>query len=194
VGDADLAAHQKKARTEGWFMIFADETGFSLQPPVMPHTWAVRGQTPFSRHRMRHWAKLSALVAVAPNPHVWVHLVRRAAVSADVIRFIQAILRSLPRRRVMLLWDGIGPHWSKRTRRALAVHRERLRVYRLPAYAPELNPVEGANGWTKGGLRGLCPNDDQDLVVAIRRQVRRLRRRPHIIRSFFRRPRGLSFA
>lgn len=175
-------------------MIFADETGFALQPPVMPHTWALRGQTPFWRHRMAHWAKVSALVAVAPNPHVWVHVVRRAVVSADAIRFIRAVLRSLPGRRVMLLWDGIGPHWSKRTQKALAVHRERLRVYRLPAYAPELNPVEGANGWTKGTLRGRRLDGTPELLTAIRRSVRRLRRRPDLIRSFFRRPRGLSFA
>jgi len=174
-------------------MIFADETGFSLQPPVMPHTWAVRGQTPYSHHRTANWSKVSALVAVSPNPHVWVHMVRRAVVSTDVVRFIRAVLRSLPGRRVMLLWDGIRPHWSRHTMRELALHRHRLRVYRLPAYAPELNPVEGANGWAKRDLRGLCPDNTPELMAAIRRAVRRMRRRPRLIRSFFRRPRGLSF-
>ena len=187
MGDPHVAPAQKKARTEGWFLIFVDETGFSLQPAVMPHTWARRGQTPMMRHRTRNWTKLSAMVAVAPNPHVWVHLVRRAVVSADAIRFVRALLRSLPRRRLMLLWDGVGPHWSKRTRRALAMHRKRLRVYRLPAYAPELNPVAGANGWTKRDLKGLCANEPTELIAAVRRSVRRLRRRPQVIRSFFKR-------
>lgn len=194
MGVLHLAPHQKKAREEGWFMIFADETGFSLQPPVMPHTWALRGQTPCSRHRTANWSKLSAMVAVAPNPHVWVRMVRRAVVSADIVQFIRAIMRSMPGKRVMLLWDGIRPHWSRRTLRDLGLFRERLKVYRLPAYAPELNPVEGANGWAKRDLRGLCPDNTLELMAAVRRSVRRMRRRPKLIRSFFRRPRGLSFA
>ncbi len=39
-----------------------------------------------------------------------------------------------------------------------AAYRDRLRVYRLPAYAPELNPDEWLWAWLKQhALRGLCP-------------------------------------
>jgi transposase len=68
----------------------------------------------------------------------------------------------------------------------LAAYRHRLRVYRLPAYAPELNPDEWLWAWLKQhALRGLCPPDLAMLRASIRRAMRRLRRRPDIIRSFF---------
>jgi len=44
--------------------------------------------------------------------------------------------------RVVLIWDGLSSHWSTRMRAYLDSQRDWLTVERLPAYAPELNPVE----------------------------------------------------
>ena len=44
--------------------------------------------------------------------------------------------------RVVLLWDGLSSHWSYKMRAHLDAQRDWLTVERLPAYAPELNPVE----------------------------------------------------
>jgi len=44
--------------------------------------------------------------------------------------------------RVVLIWDGLSAHWSHRMRAWLDSQRDWLTVERLPAYAPELNPVE----------------------------------------------------
>ena len=44
--------------------------------------------------------------------------------------------------RVVLLWDGLSSHWSYKMRAYLDAQRDWLTVERLPAYAPELNPVE----------------------------------------------------
>jgi transposase len=44
--------------------------------------------------------------------------------------------------RVVLLWDGLSAHWSHRMRQHLDGQRDWLTVERLPAYAPEPNPVE----------------------------------------------------
>jgi DDE superfamily endonuclease len=44
--------------------------------------------------------------------------------------------------RVVVIWDGLSSHWSTRMRAYLDSQRDWLRAERLPAYAPELNPVE----------------------------------------------------
>ncbi len=62
--------------------------------------------------------------------------------SAERIAFLRHLLRGIPG-PLFLFWDGRNTHRSKKTRAALREHRPRLRVYRLPAYAPELNPDEG---------------------------------------------------
>jgi transposase len=44
--------------------------------------------------------------------------------------------------RVVLIWDGLSAHWSAKMRAFLDSQRDWLTAERLPAYAPELNPVE----------------------------------------------------
>ena len=60
-----------------------------------------------------------------------------------------------------------------------------ITVHRLPAYAPELNPVEGLWAWCKGtAVANLCP----DGLAPVRRQLRlgrrRLGRHPDRLRGF----------
>ncbi|MFE0945720.1 MULTISPECIES: transposase [Streptomyces] len=45
------------------------------------------------------------------------------------------------REPVVLVWDGLSAHWS-RGMRAWVAEQDWLILERLPAYAPELNPVE----------------------------------------------------
>jgi transposase len=185
-----LASFEKKAHAQGALMVFLDESGFSLIP-LMPRTWAPRGQTPVLRHRMS-WPKLSAIGAIAPNPHLWLRLIQGTVKSDDVVRFVRQLLRSCPR-PIMLFLDGLGAHWSGRTREALGAYPGRLSVHRLPAYAPELNPAEGLYAQLKGHfLRGYCPPDLATLQNAIRRGVRHIRRHPNLIRACFHRT-PLSF-
>jgi transposase len=166
-------------------MVFLDESGFSLLPSL-PKTWALRGDTPVLRHRMC-WPKLSAIAAACPNPHVWLHQVRGPVTSREVIRFVRYLLRVCPK-RLMLFWDGLGAHWSRRTRKALGRLRDRLTLHRLPPYAPEMNPVEGLYAHLKGHLlRGYCPPDLPTLQRFLRRAVRNVQSRPRLIRSFFHR-------
>jgi len=61
--------------------------------------------------------------------------------------------------RVVLLWDGLSAHWSYKMRAHLDVQRDWLTVERLPAYAPELNPVEFLWANLKGGELANCGGD-----------------------------------
>src|SRR5438105_1684044 len=77
-----------------------------------------------------------------------------------LIPFVRALKRHFRGQRVMLIWDGLGAHKSRRMARYLAAQQPWLQVERLPAYAPELNPVELLWGNLKGReLANLCPAD-----------------------------------
>lgn len=78
-------------------------------------------------------------------------------------------------------WDGLQAHrfklvleWAKRQRR--------LTLVRLPAYAPELNPVEGLWSWIK---TTCLANVAEDTLEPVKRRVRngarRVRRRPAVL-------------
>jgi hypothetical protein len=59
--------------------------------------------------------------------------------------------------RVVLLWDGLAAHWSLRMRAWVDSQRDWLTAERLPAYAPELNPVEYLWANLKGGELANLP-------------------------------------
>ena len=85
----------------------------------------------------------------------------------------------------MLFWDGLHGHRSLETTAYLQTHRDWLTVYRLPAYAPELNPVEGMWSWFKGGVvPNLCADGLAPLRHEPRRGRRRLQRRPDLLQGF----------
>jgi transposase len=78
----------------------------------------------------------------------------------------------------------------------IAGQRHWLVVDRLPAYAPELNPVEGlwSNLKGKGGeLANLCYTNLAVVIQQARRGIDRVRQTPHLAYSFLRRT-GLSVA
>ena len=109
--------------------------------------------------------------------------------SAQVIAFLQALHRQVPG-KLLVLWDGAPIHRSREVSAYLATQTEWLHVERLPAYAPELNPIEYLWGyWKKTELANFCAKDIWELShVASQalKRIRRRRRRPQLIAAFFR--------
>ena len=88
---------------------------------------------------------------------------------------------------MILLWDGLPAHRSRLTGEAIQGHRSWLTVEPLPAYAPELNPVEQL--WAHLDATALANTAVEDrgrLRRRVRRGVQRLQRRPRVSRGFLR--------
>jgi putative transposase len=68
-----------------------------------------------------------------------------AAPRATPIEFLHE-LRAFEQGSVLLIWDGLPSHRSRRMSDWIANQRDWLSVERLPGYAPELNPIESAWG------------------------------------------------
>lgn len=83
---------------------------------------------------------------------------------------------------VLLIWDGLNAHRSPTVRARIEDYG--WQVERLPAYAPELNPVEGLWAWAKGTALANRGRDDLGLLMdAVRRATRRVRRAPAVLRG-----------
>jgi hypothetical protein len=140
-----VAADQKGARAESAWLVFFDESGISLIPPVR-RTWSPRGRTPILRHRMA-WKKASMAAALGYWPdgtraRLCFHLQADSYDTDSLIGVLEQLAGFYRGQRVVLVWDGLSSHWSDKMRAHLDAQRHWLRVERLPAYAPDLNPVE----------------------------------------------------
>ena len=63
-------------------------------------------------------------------------------------------------------------------------HRDGLTVVRLPAYAPDLNPAEGAWANMKNGLGNLMASNAGQLAAIVRNRLKRIQYRPALIDGF----------
>ena len=100
--------------------------------------------------------------------------------------------RFLGGQKATLLWDGLPAHRSNKMKAWIAGQRQWLVVERLPAYAPELNPVEGVWANLKGQeFANYAADTLNDLTQQARQGIGRVRRRPGLLFAFLDRT-GLS--
>jgi transposase len=156
--------------------------------PVVRRTWAPRGQTPIQYSWDRH-DRLSVISGITVSP-----LRRRLGlyfqIHSDninfekVMVFITLLHRQL-RRKFILVLDRYSAH-RKAVRLMQAKHADWFEAAWLPAYAPELNPVEMVWNHTKyADLANFIPEDVNDLQQSVAASIENTRTQTQLLRSFF---------
>lgn len=155
---------------------------------MVRRTWARRGVTPvigLSPARRR----LSAIGALCLDPSGTIrehfHLQRKGIEVDDLFWFLIEV-RKHYQRRLIVVWD----RWSVHTKVARWFRELEVRWIEfesLPAYAPELNPVEWTWSQTKyHDLANYVPPADNEIWIArILKSRTRINRRKRLLKSFF---------
>jgi transposase len=175
---------QKRAVLERRLLVFVDESGFYLLPAIL-RTYAPIGETPVLKvfHTRDH---LSMMSAITPQGWLFTRTRYEALNGMDSVHFLTHV-RAQTNRKLLVIWDGSPIHRNTDVRDFLANGAaKQIHLERLPAYAPDLNPDEGTWRHLKRvELANVCCTDLLDLHSQVYLAVARLRRKPHIIQSFF---------
>jgi transposase len=112
-------------------------------------------------------------------------LYRGSIKAPQAVDFLGHLRRQLPG-KLLVIWDGLAVHRSRRVRAWVEPGRGPVLLAHLPAYAPELNSAESIWGHLKQhGLANFCPADLGQLGREAQRQLRRSQRRPTLVRAFW---------
>lgn len=150
----------------------------------MTRTWAPKGHTPVLRQSFT-WHQVSMIAALSQQGFHF-GFVTGAFTSDGIIAFLNALKRQI-RKPLLIVWDRLGAHKSRTIRQWLAAQYGRIVLAFLPAYAPELNPVEGIWGYLKTNeIANLCPMNLEEASAHARRRLQSMQRRPSLIRAFWR--------
>jgi DDE superfamily endonuclease len=107
----------------------------------------------------------------------------RASMSeADYAALVTAAHRAL-NAPVVLVWDNLNTHRSRKMRAFTEANSAWLTVVRLPAYAPDLNAVEGAWASMKSSLGNHDASTLGELEAMVRSRLRSIQRRPDLINA-----------
>jgi transposase len=191
VAGGDLGEGTRLAAGTGAWICFEDEAGQTLRPPKA-RTWGRRGHTPV----VKVSGKGSGLVSVAGlaclkpgSPARFFYRLRlhrgrkgerRSISEADYAELVTAAHRT-QNAPVILIWDNLNTHRSKAMWTFTSGHPDWLTVVQLPAYAPDLNPVQGAWSSTKTSLGNLATCTIDQLAAIIRNRLGRIQRQPALV-------------
>jgi hypothetical protein len=188
-----LAGGKRIARRLGATIVFCDEAGQTLKP-AKARTWGRRGSTPILKVRAKGGPRISIAGLACYRPGHRSRLVYRTLIyrgrkgepkgfrEPDFAALLDATHQQLGT-PIVLVWDNLGGHTSA-AMRALIASRDWLRVYQLPAYAPELNPAEGVWSSLKRGLANLVPGTITDLNRLVRTRLKQMQYVPGLVDGF----------
>jgi transposase len=129
--------------------MFEDESSFWLDG-TLHVAWSRVGVQPrVDTFGERKTAHVYGAVSLERRPH-FVYQFAKVFSGKTFLVFLNELVRRCPRRKVFLIidngpchqLDAVGQRW-------LADHHHRIELFRLPAYSPELNGIEGVWKVTK---------------------------------------------
>ncbi|MEQ1965077.1 transposase [Xenorhabdus khoisanae] len=115
-------------------------------------------------------------------------LYKETMTARTLLHFFQRLIKEAGR-KVYLILDNLRVHHAKLVTRWLEKHQNRIEVFYLPPYSPELNPDEYLNGDLKSALRHSSPaRNQQELEGKAKSHLRKLQRRNQHVARFLRHP------
>jgi len=156
--------------------------------PVVRRTWAPKGQTPihYSWDRRDRLSVISAITVSPARRRLGLYFdVHEHNINTDAFDAFVRWLRHRVRRGMVLVLDRWSVHRSG-ARRLQDRLGSTVQVEWLPAYAPELNPVEQVWSHTKyADLANYIPDDVHALADAVVHSIEQTRSSQSLLRSFF---------
>jgi DDE superfamily endonuclease len=173
-----------RARRERRVPVCADEAGFYL-PPGVVRTYAPEGLTPVTDEWQTR-DHLSVMGGMTPEGKVDT-LTRQESLNGLHTVESLAHLRRVAGKRLPVIRDGSPIRRRAAVKEFVSGTRGRVGAEAPPGYAPDLGPWD-EGGWhplKNGEMRNaVCP-DLEEWHQGSHLAVGRLRRKPHLVRSFF---------
>lgn len=177
-------ALKKQAKREHKLLIFIDESGFYLLPGKVK-SYAPKGCTP-QLHNWQTRDHLSVMGAISIEGKLYT-LVRQESLNGlHTVEFLMHVLHMI-NKPLMIIWDGSPIHRRKEVEEFVSdTGKHAIQRVRLPAYAPDLNPVEWLWQHLKHvELRNRTCIDLEELHMLFHVVINRVRKKKRLLKSFF---------
>jgi transposase len=154
---ADLAQERaawraELARVDPERLVVLDESGIDTRL-TRTHARAVRGKRALGTVPWGHWKRLTVIGALARDGVIACMSIAAATSTAVFRAFVEQVLTPALRDRpgAIVVMDNLAAHKAEAVRKALDAARIAYRY--LPAYSPDLNPIEPCWSKLKSRLR-----------------------------------------
>jgi transposase len=174
----------KRAKTEGAEIHWGDETGLRSDD-VRGRGYAPKGRTPVLRVNSRREGL--SVISTVTNKGEMRWKVFSGALNAKILIGFLGRLTRMQRTKIFLVLDNLRVHHSKPVKQWLARNADKIEVFYLPSYSPELNPDELLNADLKRHVTTAAPaRTAKALTRTAVGSLRSIQKQPARVQSYFR--------
>lgn len=182
--DNEYPAIEQRAKAEGAEIHWGDETAV-VNTDVRGRSYAPAGQTPVTYAVGGTRQKLSMIATVTNQGKARWMIIDEAFNSDKLIEFLEALIKDAEK-KVFLILDNLRVHHSKPVKKWAEEHKEKIELFYLPSYSPELNPEERLNADLKHAIYTKVPvRTKAKLKAATAEHMQALEKSPERVKKFF---------
>lgn len=179
----EYPAIAQRARRENAEIHWGDQMGLRSDHQAGT-SYAKRGATPTIPGTGRRFS--CNMMSTVTNRGTLSFMVFTERFTAKVmLTFLKRLVRHAGR-KVYLIVDGHPVHTSSKVKRWLAANADRIEMFLLPSYSPDLNPDEFLNQDVKSNALGRRrPASRDEMIGGVRSYLRGAQRRPELVKRYF---------
>ncbi len=182
--DDEYPAIEQRAKSEGAEIHWGDETAV-VNTDVRGRCYAPAGKTPVTFAVGGTRQKLSMIATVTNQGTTRWMIIDEAFNSDKLIAFLEALIKDAGK-KVFLILDNLRVHHSKPVKAWAEAHQDKIALFYLPSYSPELNPEERLNADLKQALYTKVPvRTKAKLKAAATEHMQTLEKSPERVKKFF---------
>ena len=175
---------QKRAKAEDGELHWGDETAL-VNTDVCGRSYALAGQTPVTYTVGGTRQKLSMIATVTNQGKIRWMIIDEAFNSDKLIEFFEALIKDAGK-KLFLILNNLRVHHSKPVKGWVAERQDKIELFYLPSYRPELNPEERLNSDFKHAIGTKVPvRTKAKLKLAASECMSKLEQSPERVNSFF---------
>jgi transposase len=179
---------RERAKAEGAAIFFGDEASVKTNHHAGT-TWAPAGQTPLIEVSSGKREAINMVSAISPLGEVRFQVDVGRMNAGRFIDFLKALKKSIPGKKIFLVVDGSSVHKARKVNEFVenqADDDNRIELFVLPPYSPDLNPDEWVwNNIKNSRIGRQVVRGREDLKSKAISALRRLQKMPDLVRGFF---------
>lgn len=177
---------RSRAKRLGAEIYFGDEAGVRSDFHS-GKTWAPKGKTPIIRTTGARFG-FNMISAVSPKGQMRFMVVEGRVAAPQFCEFLRRLVFKTEK-PIFLILDGHPVHRSARVKNLVESIKDKLQLFFLPPYSPELNPDEHVwNDLKNNGIGRMLVAGPDDMRRKVVSHLKFLQRNPVLIQSFFQAP------
>jgi transposase len=176
-------AIRRKAQRQHGAIFWLDETGIRSQHQAGT-TYAPKGKTPVIPRSGQRFSV--NMISAITNTGTLVFMMVDGKFNGEVfLQFLHKLIKSTIR-KVFLIADCHPVHEQTKVELWIAGHQEKIELFFLPAYSPELNPDEYFNQDLKTNVVGkFRPASKEQMIAKVKAFSNSKKRKPQKVTNYF---------